>query len=257
MGILEMAVDGSDQSPVPDLVTAFPEGVIDALQERLGYRFADVGLLRQALTHNSAVAEAGLTRQASYQRLEFLGDRVLALVIADMLSAAYPRAPEGELARRLTGLVRNETCADVALALDIGSALRLGEGEARSGGRNKAAILGDVCEAIIGAVYIDGGFEPARRLIEAEWHGRMVNWSGPLRDAKSTLQEWAQGRGLPPPDYSVTERSGPQHAPRFVVTVQLRGMEPAKGVGSSKREGEQNAATEALVREGIWKAGQG
>lgn len=230
-----------------------PAGALAALQDRLGYHFAEPTHLVEALTHNSAVVEFGLDRHTSYQRLEFLGDRVLALVIADMLTHQFSRASEGELARRLTGLVRNETCADVAIELDIGSAMRLGEGEARSGGRNKAAILGDICEAIIGAVYADGGLDPARALIERHWHGRMVNWATPLRDAKSTLQEWAQGRGLPPPTYIVADRSGPHHAPRFVVEVGLRGLQAARGEGTSKREGEQSAATQMLVREGIWK----
>lgn len=249
-----MAVDGARRSAVPDVVSQFPEGELDALQERLGYRFRDPGLLMEALTHNSAVVEFGLAQHSSYQRLEFLGDRVLALVVADMLTRTFERASEGELARRLTGLVRNETCADVALALNIGSALRLGGGEARSGGRNKAAILGDVCEAVIGAVYVDGGLAPAQALVERQWRPRMVNWRTPLRDAKSTLQEWAQGRGLAPPTYTVMDRFGPHHAPRFVVEVGLNGFEAARGEGTSKREGEQNAAAEMLVREGIWKA---
>ncbi|MGD9740037.1 MAG: ribonuclease III [Bauldia sp.] len=235
-------------------MSQFPDGALEALQDRLGYRFADPGHLIEALTHNSAVVEFGLDRHTSYQRLEFLGDRVLALVVADMLTRKFERASEGELARRLTGLVRNETCADVAIALDIGSAVRLGGGEARSGGRNKAAILGDVCEAVIGAVYVDGGLAPAQALVERQWRPRMENWSTPLRDAKSTLQEWAQGRGLPPPSYSVLDRSGPHHAPRFVVEVALRDLDAARGEGTSKREGEQNAAAEMLVREGIWKA---
>ncbi len=226
----------------------------EALQQRLRYRFRDPGLLIQALTHSSAVAEFGLAREASYQRLEFLGDRVLALVVAEMLTHAYPGAAEGELARRLTSLVRNEACAEVAIELDIGSAVRLGGGEARSGGRHKAAILGDVCEAVIGGVYLDGNLSAARRLIVRHWKPRMVNWTGPLRDAKSMLQEWAQGRGMPMPRYQIADRSGPHHAPTFAVTVHLAGLEPARGEGAAKRDAEQNAAAEMLVREGIWKA---
>ncbi len=246
-------MDGARGSPVPDLVRA-ADATLDAFEGRLAYAFGDRGLLARALTHTSAVAESGLARHASYQRLEFLGDRVLALAVAGMLSRSYPRASEGELARRLTGLVRNETCAEVAIELDIGAVLRLGEGEARSGGRSKAAILGDVCEAVIGAVHLDGGFDPALALIERLWRSRMLNWSGPLRDAKSTLQEWAQGRGLATPNYVVSEQSGPHHAPRFVVTVEVDRATPASGEGASKREAEQNAAAEMLVREGIWKA---
>jgi ribonuclease-3 len=229
--------------------------VLDSLQARIGYRFRDRGLLEEALTHQSAVVEAGLGPEASYQRLEFLGDRVLGLVIADMLTVAFPRASEGELARRLTGLVRNESCAEVAIALDLGSDMRLGGGEASSGGRNKAAILGDVCEALIGAIYRDGGYASARDFVEAHWRSRMENWTQPLRDAKTTLQEWAQGRGLPTPAYVIAYRTGPHHAPRFVVTVDVAGLEPGSGEGGSRREAEQNAATAVLIREGIWKAG--
>ncbi|MCW5715407.1 MAG: ribonuclease III [Bauldia sp.] len=251
-----MAVDRPRRPPVPDLVSRSPDTVIEALQDRIGHRFASAELLGRALTHDSAAAELSLGPNGSYQRLEFLGDRVLALVVAEMLSAAHPRAAEGELARRLNALVRNETCAEVAQELGIGEALLLGEGEARSGGRMKATILGDVCEAVIGAVYLDGGLDPARRLIERHWSPRMANLNGPLRDAKSALQEWMQGRGLPPPHYAVLERSGPHHAPRFAVGVTLAGYEPGRGEGSSKREAEQAAAREVLIREGQWKATQ-
>lgn len=232
------------------------DAALDALQDRLGHRFAAAELLERALTHDSAAAELSLGPNGSYQRLEFLGDRVLALVVAEMLSAAHPRAAEGELARRLNALVRNETCAEVAIELGIGEALLLGEGEARSGGRSKATILGDVCEAVIGAIYLDAGLDPARRLIERHWKARMASLSGPLRDAKSALQEWMQGRGLPPPEYTVVERTGPHHAPRFVISVALAGLEPGRGEGASKREAEQLAARAVLMREGLWKGGQ-
>ena len=136
-----------------------------ALEQRIGYEFGNRDLLIMALTHSSAVNDA----MASYQRLEFLGDRVLALVISEMLIEEFPRAAEGELAQRLTALVRNEACAEVARTLDLGEAIRLGGGEAQSGGRRKAAILGDACEALIGAVYLDGGLEPARRFVVENW----------------------------------------------------------------------------------------
>lgn len=224
------------------------DDALDALEARLGYAFRNSGLLTTALTHGSAVANAA----ASYQRLEFLGDRVLALVIAEMLYAAFPRASEGELAQRLTALVRNEACADVALALDLGEAIRLGGGEAQSGGRRKAAILGDVCEAVIGAIYLDGGLEPARKLIVANWRERMMSATATPRDAKTTLQEWAQGRGLPAPAYAIVARSGPDHAPRFEVEARVETFEPCRGEGRTRREAEQDAATAMLARQGLW-----
>jgi ribonuclease-3 len=224
---------------------------LPALERRIGYQFKDRELIRTALTHASAGVGAG----ASYQRLEFLGDRVLALIVAEMLLAAFPEAPEGELAQRLTRLVRNESCAEVAESLDFGSAIRLGEGERSSGGRKKAAILGDVCEAVIGALHLDGGIDAARSFIEANWRERMLHWRGPLRDAKTTLQEWAQGRGLPMPVYAIVGRSGPDHAPRFEVAVVVEGVSDSRGEGRSRREAEQAAAAAMLLREGVWEEG--
>jgi ribonuclease-3 len=228
---------------------------VTALERRIGHEFSDRKLLLTALTHASAMGDFTAPVRASYQRLEFLGDRVLALVVAEMLLEAFPRAPEGELAQRLNGLVRNETCADVALALDIGQAIRLGGGEAQSGGRWKAAILGDVCEAVIGALHLDGGIDAARRFIAANWRERMLNWHGPLRDAKTTLQEWVQARGLPTPTYRIVDRSGPDHAPVFAVEVAIENTETARGEGRSRRDAEQDAATILLRREGVWSFG--
>jgi len=229
-------------------VTGAARDALGALERRLGYAFADCALLETALTHGSAAAAAA----ASYQRLEFLGDRVLALVVSEMLLAAFPAASEGELAQRLTGLIRNETCADVARALDLGEAIRLGAGEVQSGGRAKSAILGDVCEAIIGAIYLDGGIEPSRRLIETHWRERMLASNVSLRDAKTTLQEWAQGQGLAAPGYTIIARSGPDHAPHFEVEVQVENVPPTRGEGRTRREAEQAAAGAMLVRHGIW-----
>ncbi|HUG61098.1 MAG TPA: ribonuclease III [Methylomirabilota bacterium] len=223
----------------------------DALADRLGYVFRDREEYRRALTHRSAVPGDRVAHE-SYQRLEFLGDRVLALVIADMLYRAYPKADEGELARRLNSLVRRETCVEVALALDLGPAIRLGAGERKSGGRSNEAILGDVMEAIIAAIYLDGGFEPARAFVERLWRPRMEALSGPLRDAKTTLQEWAQGRGLSTPSYRMVDRSGPDHAPSFTVEVVISDTTMGEGRGRSKREAEQAAAADVLVREGLW-----
>lgn len=228
------------------------DAAVAALERRIGHQFADRELLLVALTHASAIGIATAPVKTSYQRLEFLGDRVLALIVADMLFKAFPRAAEGELAQRLTGLVRNETCAEVAVALDLGHAIRLGGGEAQSGGRRKAAILGDVCEAVIGALYLDGGIETARQFIAGNWGKRMLDWQEPPRDAKTTLQEWAQARGLPTPAYKIVGRTGPDHAPEFSIEVVVDSFEPARGKGRSRRDAEQAAAADLLRREGVW-----
>ncbi len=222
----------------------------EALEERLGHFFKDGELLAHALTHVSASMSTG---GASYQRLEFLGDRVLGLAIAEMLYRAFPTAPEGELSRRLSELVRRETCAEVAVAWDVGPHLRLGAGEVHSGGRRNQAILADVCEAIIGAVLLDGGYGAAKDLVERSFGARLSAPRRPLRDPKSALQEWAQGRGLPTPNYSVVEQVGPDHAPRFQVMVEVEGVERELGAGNSKRAAEQDAARSLLLREGVWR----
>jgi len=222
-----------------------------ALEGRVGHAFADPSLLLLALTHISAVA-SGRGRHNSYQRLEFLGDRVLGLAVADMLYAAFPNADEGDLSRRLAGLVRRESCAEVALAWDVGAHLRLGDGEAQSGGRGKGAILADVCEAIIAAVFLDAGFAAASAVVAKGWEPMMRLPRLPLRDAKTALQEWAQARGRPTPVYAEICRSGPAHAPEFTIAVTVEGFGAADGMGSSKRAGEQAAASAFLAREADW-----
>jgi len=219
------------------------------LEATIGYRFADAALLDRALTHISALKGQG--RTGSYQRLEFLGDHVLGLAISEMLFAAFPKADEGELSRRLADLVRRETCADVARAIDLGTALRLGASEVRAGGRTKAAILADVCESLIGAVFLDGGYKAAKALVERYWSDRMRKPARPLRDPKTVLQEWAQARGLPTPSYREVERTGPHHDPVFRVAVALPERDPAEGRGRSKRAAEQAAAAAMLAREGV------
>jgi len=225
------------------------EKSLEALEQRLQYRFQDRAGLVRALTHRSAVPGDQVAHE-SYQRHEFLGDRVLALVIADMLYAADPRAEEGDLARRLNQLVRRETCADVALALDLGSVVRLGAGERQSGGRRKEAILGDVAEAVIAAIYLDGGFEPARAFVERNWRPRMETLSGPLRDPKTQLQEWAQGRGYAVPNYEIIAREGPDHAPVFTISVRVGEALVAEGRGKSRRDAEREAAERLLAKLG-------
>ncbi len=219
------------------------------LEKTIGYRFNDRDLLERSLTHISALA--GGSRANSYQRLEFLGDHVLGLIISDMLFRAFPKADEGELSRRLADLVRRESCADVARAIELGAALRLGASEANAGGRMRTAILADVCEALIGAVYLDGGYDGAAKLVERLWGERMRAPVRPLRDPKTILQEWAQARGLPTPTYQEVERTGPHHDPEFRVAVALPNREPAEGVGRSKRVAEQAAAAAMLNREGV------
>ncbi|GLK81104.1 ribonuclease III [Methylopila turkensis] len=219
------------------------------LEAKLGHAFADGSLLERALTHISA-AKASDGRLGSYQRLEFLGDRVLGLAIASMLIEAFPTSDEGDLSRRLAELVRAEACAEVAAAMELAPFIRLGAGEASSGGRKKTAILADICEAVIGAVYLDGGYEPARDLVDRFWRERMLAPRRPLRDAKTELQEWAQGRGLPTPIYQEVERSGPDHSPHFRVAVVVGGLGEAEGVGRSKREAEQFAARTLLAGAG-------
>lgn len=223
------------------------------LQERLNYRFSDPDLLEIALTHSSAISP-GKRTERSYQRLEFLGDRVLGLVVADLLCRRLPQANEGELSRTLNTLVRKETCADVARDLDLGAAMHLGESEARSGGARKEAILADVCEAVIGAVYCDGGLDGAYDLVERLFGGLVVKANARGADAKTALQEWAQGRGLNPPTYTESDRSGPDHAPVFSIEVTLVGFASETAGGPSKKIAEHKAAEQFLLRESIWEA---
>ena len=222
-----------------------------ALEHRIGFKFADKALLERALTHISALSGGPQKRADSYQRLEFLGDHVLGLVISDMLYRAFPKANEGELSRRLADLVRKETCAEVAKAMDLGPALKLGNSESHAGGRLRTTILADVCEALVGAVFIDGGYAAAEALIAKFWQERMLKPLRPLRDPKTMLQEWAQARGLPTPAYRELARTGPHHDPEFRVAVVLPDRPPAEGMGSSKRAAEQAAAAAMLTRVGV------
>ncbi|WMS43393.1 ribonuclease III [Acuticoccus sp. MNP-M23] len=214
------------------------------LESALGHRFADRGLLERAVMHASAFAQG---RGESYQRLEFLGDRVLGLVIAAMLHDRYPEAEEGELARRLNALVRREACADRALFLGIDGALKLGHAEAHSGGRKKAAILADACEAVLAAVYLDAGYDAAQAVILNVWAPLIETDERPERDPKTALQERVQANGGPPPDYVLLERRGPDHKPHFVIEVVNHSGPLGRGEGGSKREAEQNAARAALA----------
>lgn len=222
------------------------------LEARLGYRFADPELLERALTHSSALSPTRRIER-SYQRLEFLGDRVLGLVVADLLYRRFPRSNEGELSRSLNAMVRKETCAAIARELNIGPDMHLGDSEARTGGAHKEAILGDVCEAIIGAIYCDGGLGRAFEFIERTF-GPFLDLAGTERaDAKTALQEWAQARGLEPPLYTETERRGPDHAPEFTIAVRVGKFDTTSASGPSKKLAEHKAAEAFLVREKVWK----
>lgn len=223
------------------------------LETGIGYVFRDAVLLKRALTHVSAASAK--VRRDSYQQLEFLGDRVLGLVVADMLLAEFPDADEGDLSRRLAELVRRETCTEIAQAWGVAPYLRIGAGEAHGGARKNAAILADACESIIGAVYLDGGFDAARTLIRRSFGKRLHTPVRPLRDAKTHLQEWAQGQGKPAPTYHLGSRSGPDHAPHFVIEVRVDGLLPETGEGRAKRDAEQAAAAAMLARENITGAG--
>ncbi len=229
-------------------MTARVKPELAELEARIGHVFADPGLAQRALTHLSAPSTSGPGRTQSYQRLEFLGDRVLGLVVSEMLYEAFPDASEGELSVRFAGLVRGETCAEVAEAWDVGPHVVMGQGEARGGGRKKSAILADVCESLIGAVFLDSGFAEARALVRRFWAPRMLADATPTQDAKTAVQEWAQARALSTPRYSEVERSGPAHLPRFVMQVELDGYEPERGEASSKRAAEQAAARAFLDR---------
>lgn len=224
----------------------------EKLQFRLGYRFADIDLLERALTHSSAISP-GKRIDRSYQRLEFLGDRVLGLVVADMLYRRYPKSNEGDLSRTLNTLVRKETCAVIARQLDLGSEMILGDSEARSGGADKDAILGDITEAVIGAIYLDGGLDKAYPFVERLFEEFLVGGQANRADAKTTLQEWAQARGLEPPAYILVDRTGPDHAPEFTIGVDLAGFDRLEAIGPSKKIAEHKAAEKFLISQKVWK----
>lgn len=215
-----------------------------AFQGRLGHTFRKPELLVRAVTH----ASIGTATRPDNQRLEFLGDRVLGLVMAEALLSADQGASEGQLAPRFNALVRKETCADVAREVGLGDVLKLGRSEMLTGGRRKEALLGDAMEAVIAAVYQDAGFEAARTLVLRLWAGRIAAVEPDARDAKTSLQEWAQARGMPPPVYEEAGRSGPDHAPQFTVRVKLASGEAAEATAGSKRVAEQAAARTLLER---------
>jgi ribonuclease-3 len=220
-----------------------------AVQDRIGYHFRDPDLLATALTHSSV----STAKNANNERLEFLGDRVLALVLVEELYHRHPDASEGELARRLNALVRAEMCAHVFRSLDIVDVLQSARAGLARAAPTSVNVLADMCEALIGAVYLDGGIEAARSFVLAAWSPHIALPSAADKDPKTALQEWAMGRALPVPIYVEQERTGPDHEPFFSILVYLKGYEPAAGGGPSKRRAEQEAAESFLRREMIWK----
>lgn len=221
-----------------------PAAATVALAQRLGHDFERIELLSEALTHGSASSAA----RHDNQRLEFLGDRVLGLVMAEALLAADARATEGQIAPRFNALVRRETCADVAREVDLGAALRLGRSESTTGGRRKEALLADAMEAVIAAVYLDAGLPEARAMILRLWGDRITRVDADARDAKTALQEWVQARGEAPPQYVEIGRSGPDHQPLFTIEVRLESGARADATAPSKRAAEQAAAATLLGR---------
>jgi len=216
---------------------------LKAFCDRIGYQFAKPELLVRSMTHPSMSSP----HRDNNQRLEFLGDRVLGLVMSEALFKADMGAAEGVLAPRYNALVRKETCADVARQIELGSVLRLGRSEMKSGGRRKEALLGDAMEALIAAIYIDGGFDAARAVVLHLWGDRINQVEDDARDPKTALQEWAQARGETPPRYVEVERSGPDHQPTFTIEVQLSSGPTERASAGSKRHAEQ-AAAKALLQ---------
>jgi ribonuclease-3 len=220
------------------------------LEKAIGYVFKDRALLTKALTHSSARSAAH--PRSDYERLEFLGDRVLGLAIAEMVSSTFPEASEGDLARKFNRLVRGGTCALVASRIGLGADLVLSDSEAGHGGRSKETILADAMEAVLGALFVEAGFETARKIVATLWGPLLDVLPHAAVDPKSALQEWAQGKGLPLPEYKEKTRKGPDHAPKFVSQVKVAGYDAADGEGPSKRSAEQAAATAFLKQHKVW-----
>ncbi|MBF0371952.1 MAG: ribonuclease III [Alphaproteobacteria bacterium] len=220
----------------------------EKLESALGYAFKRPWLLNQALTHPSALPPRAKGAATEYERLEFLGDRVLGLVIAQMLFERYPHEPEGALARRHAALVRREALARVAESVGLNAHVQLSRGEEDTGGRSNPALLADACEAVLGALFADGGLEAAQAFITANWAPLMNEAVTPPKDAKTALQEWAQGLGKPLPVYETLGMEGPPHDPIFKVSVRVADVEPVTGSGPSKRAAEQAAAIALLEK---------
>ncbi len=231
-----------------------PARKIDGLIRRVSHSFADTSNLEQALTHPSARTNKfrkGGKRVHENERLEFLGDRVLGLVIAEWLMERFPDGNEGELAQKLNALVRKETCALIAREIGLESYIRVGKSERSGGVHKRTTLLGDAMESLIAAIYLDGGYAEARTVIRRLWQEQMETVGDFLRDPKTVLQEWAQGRGLAAPTYTVLSQSGPDHNPRFEIEVGVEGLKGEIGQGGTKRGAEQDAANKLLHSQSI------
>ena len=231
-----------------------PETNLTLLMADLGHSFATPDLLRHAVTHSSLIGD-DKRHMDSNERQEFLGDRVLGLIVAEMLLERFPGEDEGDISRRHAALVRMETLGRVATDIHLGRYIYMSRGEERSGGRKNPSLLSDTCEAVIAALYQDGGLETARRFIEPRWASLIDANPVPPKDAKTTLQEWAQRDGRPLPEYAETDREGPDHDPVFTVEVKVDGLKPVSGTGGAKRLAEQDAAARLLKIAGISTAG--
>lgn len=225
------------------------EARLAELERRVGHVFKNRALLREALTHGSALDGAKKMRR-SYDRLEFLGDRVLALIVAERLLDEHEDEDEGEIAPRFNTLVNRHACARAARAAGLGEAVILSSSEEASGGRNKEAILADLCESMIGALYLETGLKGARKFVERFWGDAFDAAKTGARDAKTLLQEWVarKKRGL---SYVVVEQSGPDHAPHFAIDARVDGFDPVRGEGASKREAQRVAAAAFLKARGV------
>jgi ribonuclease III len=216
------------------------------LGTRIGYHLKDHELLQQALTHGSKSKKA-----KNYERLEFLGDRVLGLVIAEALYSKHAKEPEGKLAARHSALVRGEICAAVGRAMGLDEFIILGDSERRSGLQHSVTVLGDAAEALIGAVYLEAGLTPARSLILKFWTDFIDKPDTATKDAKTFVQEWVLSRALPLPRYELVSQDGPDHKPHFVIDIMVDQFPAARGEGANKRAAEMHAAMSFIAREGL------
>lgn len=212
------------------------QDALDAIQDKIGYNFKDMKLLQRALTHSSTDG------QDNYERLEFLGDRVLGLVMAHALFDAFGGESEGGLAKRYSALVQGRTLAVIASMNKLGDHILLSPSEREAGGGENENILSDVLEALLGAVYLDGGLEPARAMILKLWDDNIHTLTDAPQDPKTELQEWVQARGLPLPEYNIASQSGPDHAPVFIMELRVQGQDPVQAEGPSRRQAEKSAA---------------
>ena len=223
---------------------------IAKLEERIGYAFEEHARLVRALTHASATKTTGDV--AHYERLEFLGDRVLGLCVAELLFEQFPEAAEGELSVRLNALVSGRTCAEIADEIGLHDFIQAGTDMKQLTSKRMRSVRADVTESLIAAIYLDGGLEPAQQFVQKFWQKRLQEDGGAIRDSKTALQEWAHIQTGATPVYKVIKRSGPDHDPTFVVEVEVDGMKNGQGRGKSKRAAEQAAAQGVLLREAVW-----